>query len=483
MKPIVARNQVRLGLGRAVRLAVSGMSYRLLRSGITTAILALAVAFLVHVLTHAILAERTQRSAWDALEPTRTANQFFTRLTTPDSPTGIKFTLGGDAAHLPEYHRWHDQANTPQGQTFAELRETAQRWRELHDWFAARSDTESAILLGGLSISERIDQLKQPGAIDTVLGRIDTLNLGWPFTTDYAAYTEWVMEDFPELNDAVAVLRDQHAQAIQRFAAADPRPALQRFADPTSSVGDQLQAAGLEFSSDQVEAARGFAHQQESLAEVRDALQKPAVQQAAVRAVGSAEFDAVIRGLAERAPGWWYVAIGQGGVSSGIGPVARRHLDEQRLQAVTDGYQPLERDTPFGLPLGTLWLVGLSLLVCVVGVTNALLMSVTERFSEIATMKCLGAMDRSVMQMFVAEAVIQGVLGGTVGVLLGLLLTVVRGFAEFGALFMRGFEGWASVLSASALSLGIGVLLAAFAAIGPSWVASRLAPMEAMRVE
>ena len=36
------------------------------------------------------------------------------------------------------------------------------------------------------------------------------------------------------------------------------------------------------------------------------------------------------------------------------------------------------------------WLISLSLLVCVVGIANAMLMSVTERFREIGTMKCLG---------------------------------------------------------------------------------------------
>ncbi|MFQ6133274.1 MAG: ABC transporter permease, partial [Armatimonadota bacterium] len=35
------------------------------------------------------------------------------------------------------------------------------------------------------------------------------------------------------------------------------------------------------------------------------------------------------------------------------------------------------------------WLIGMSLLVCVVGIINSMLMSVTERFREIGTMKCL----------------------------------------------------------------------------------------------
>ena len=37
--------------------------------------------------------------------------------------------------------------------------------------------------------------------------------------------------------------------------------------------------------------------------------------------------------------------------------------------------------------------LGLALLVAFVGILNAMLMSVTERFREIGTMKCLGALD------------------------------------------------------------------------------------------
>ena len=37
-----------------------------------------------------------------------------------------------------------------------------------------------------------------------------------------------------------------------------------------------------------------------------------------------------------------------------------------------------------------IWLVIMALLVCTVGITNAMLMSVAERFREIGTMKCLG---------------------------------------------------------------------------------------------
>src|SRR5207249_2216753 len=46
------------------------------------------------------------------------------------------------------------------------------------------------------------------------------------------------------------------------------------------------------------------------------------------------------------------------------------------------------------------WLAIMALLVCFVGIMNAMLMSVTERFKEIGTMKCLGALNRFVVTLF-----------------------------------------------------------------------------------
>jgi hypothetical protein len=128
------------------------------------------------------------------------------------------------------------------------------------------------------------------------------------------------------------------------------------------------------------------------------------------------------------------------------------------------------------------WLVTLSFLVCAVGVANAMLMSVTERFTEIATMKCLGALDGFVMTMFLLEAVIEGGIGGAVGLGLGALLAWLRGLVEYGSvLSAAGATG--HLLSGLGLSLVAGMVLAALAAVGPSFVAARLAPMEAMRVD
>ena len=72
-----------------------------------------------------------------------------------------------------------------------------------------------------------------------------------------------------------------------------------------------------------------------------------------------------------------------------------------------------------------IWIGIISLLVTVIGIANAMLMSVTERFREIGTMKCLGALSSFVTQMFVLEASLMGLVGGIVGAVAGALFAIV----------------------------------------------------------
>lgn len=128
------------------------------------------------------------------------------------------------------------------------------------------------------------------------------------------------------------------------------------------------------------------------------------------------------------------------------------------------------------------WLVVMSLLVSTVGIANSMLMSVTERFKEIGTMKCLGALDKLIVKLFLMESMLLGFLGSLAGAVIGLLFACVSKFLDFKfAVFTR--LDWGSALSGMAVAVFLGTLLSVVATLGPAWKAAKLPPAAAMRSE
>ncbi len=128
------------------------------------------------------------------------------------------------------------------------------------------------------------------------------------------------------------------------------------------------------------------------------------------------------------------------------------------------------------------WLVILSLLVCVVGIVNAQLMAVSERFREIGTMKCLGALDRFILRLFLLEASMQGLAGATLGALLGILVALLSALVSFGTIGITHFPPGPVFLTALKAT-ATGCLLSLAGVIYPAITAARMEPVEAMRVE
>lgn len=128
------------------------------------------------------------------------------------------------------------------------------------------------------------------------------------------------------------------------------------------------------------------------------------------------------------------------------------------------------------------WLVAVALFVSVVGITNAMLISVYERYREIGTMKCIGATNQHILMLFLIESIIQGAIGGVLGFIFGIFAaTLSSGFTTgFGIIFkISPLNLLLYLLGTTILSITLSII----ASIYPAWRASILPPVEALSYE
>ena len=126
------------------------------------------------------------------------------------------------------------------------------------------------------------------------------------------------------------------------------------------------------------------------------------------------------------------------------------------------------------------WIVAVSLLITVGCIANAMLMSVTERFREIGTMKCLGALSSFVVKLFLIESLLMGLVGAVLGVLLGVAFPLLAYGYTFGAAKVFVAVDFATLGLYALLCVAAGVVLAIVAAIYPARVAAKMVPAAAL---
>jgi ABC-type lipoprotein release transport system permease subunit len=109
-------------------------------------------------------------------------------------------------------------------------------------------------------------------------------------------------------------------------------------------------------------------------------------------------------------------------------------------------------------------------------------MSVTERFREIGTMKCLGALDKFIVQLFLIEAAVLGILGSIAGAILGHGAMLVVGCVQHGW-DLPAKMNWLHMLGWVGFAVTVGMVLSLIAAFWPAWRAAKLPPAAALATE
>ncbi len=132
------------------------------------------------------------------------------------------------------------------------------------------------------------------------------------------------------------------------------------------------------------------------------------------------------------------------------------------------------------IQLVLVFIAAISLVVGGIGILNTMLMAVMERTDEIGVMKAIGATNTLVLQLFLTEAGLIGLVGGFIGYSLGFIVALVGGVvaSSSGVDLIISFEPMLLLGS-----LGFAFFVGMISGFLPARRASLMDPVEALREE
>ncbi len=468
---------------------MDGIRYRLFRAMVTVAVIAVAVAFLMNILSESFIKRSVALRTRDRIARERLVHEWVARLTSPgEFEATLREIAGAD-------ERAEAEAVRLGGFAPAEM-------EELRD--AARMAVRTMDFLNGLNYARRRRLVHATTGVDMldwiataegrrsffeVVDRTTAIRLPFP-----RPGLERLLDDWTTTRARIERLLEGRREAIERVSAArGRRTVLEALVDARGEFGEAIREAGFAFPADTVAPiVADQARRELDIRWIERLLDLRSVRQIVAQHFDTLPADVTILQL-WRFAGAWDRAV-RLLEAARVGGEKREGLTPDRVVELATHRRntaALERADRLTIGIGSgwmglgermSWLLLVSMLVCAIGISNAMLMTVTERFREIATLKCLGALDSFIMLMFVLESCMLGVVGGLTGGLLGLLIGTARMLAAFGRVGASALP-WLDLGIGVGAAIVIGVLLAAIAAVYPSFRAARLAPMEAMRVE
>lgn len=490
MKRIDVQNQPKLSAGRIFQIAVTGVKYRLFRAVVTVAVIIVAMAFLMNILTESLVKRSVAESVREQIETLHRVDRWIAKLSVPQSAEAIVQRMATEEWPSPYLREIVDMSDL----SALAVQEYQPAMREALDYLQFFNDLDYGrlrVLVGpveGPLIFERLSEDRHWHQFTASLADMRTVR----FPTSLDAFQTFI-EQWNELEEVIETVRAGQARAIESVQSElDGRAVVDALRQADAAFGDVIRQAGFNLPAAEAQALSGEVRQLELMQHVESTINNHGVRQsvAALHDLlpGDVTMIMIWRMLRNTERAEWYLDVMQenGLDTEGLTPerLAEMANDRAHTRLLTIAEQQTREAGGglMGIGARMTWLAFVSMLVCAVGIANAMLMSVTERFREIATLKCLGALDAFIMSVFLIEAALLGLVGGVGGALVGLFLAGSRMAITFKGLFWQAIP-LQDIFNAGLLSVGVGIVLAAISAVYPSFRAARLAPMEAMRIE
>jgi hypothetical protein len=488
-KTIDVRDQVTLSFEKSFRFCRKGISYRLFRSSLTLAVVVVAVAFFTVLLSEGLMVRATSGGVAGEMAGAREADallmHLFHRHSSRELSAGLA-AMQGKPVQVTEFARVagidEEAANALVSQCCAEqlflrfFRDLSpgkrvvlvkkSTGRDAFAYLAGREEWEAFVVA-----LEKMRSVRLPASPATLRTFLDG------------------REAYFAALEAARAGRSRTVVAMERKLGA-----LSADNDVAAWLGEASDADIEQWR--RVVNESGFDLDRTTMGRVREILKVSALEGRVGRLLQTPEKRALWKEKMQSSPGLEEkflllkderVTEILGGTFTGeqLAAVADRYARMKHLRKLVGKLPSVDMtavSAPRFLDGRQMFLVLISFLVCMVGITNAMLMSITERFREIATMKCLGATDGFILKQFLIEAAIQGVVGGGAGMIIGMVVSVIKSSVMLGGAIFAHFPA-VQMLYCAVFTILVGILLAMLASIYPARAAAHMAPMDAMRVE
>jgi len=486
---IVIANQVRLSTKRTLQISINGIYYRLFRSLVTVAIVAVAVAFMMYMLANSLIGRAVYVDSHQNSVEYKVYDRWLSWIDQDLTNVDIFRILGSspkDDYRVEAIVKWGNLDE----RTLAKIMFSAQRSEPYFVYYDELSPGKKFLMADGLPTEEFLNYMNNEENAALFKDRLEKNGgLTFPGTFDELVQLSHFYVSQADMWQRIATGRANATRFLKSKYNEKEFP--DYLSDPPETLTDDF--VKFSFANQSVDLDQIYARAKISkdLRTLHDLLRQVNFRKQLSQEMGIDNLNLDLDAFTK----FYYSKNNQKKFTK---LVEKNNIDfdmspERIIEILNDTKlktKVMETEIKtltysrgkFGFSISVLWLIGVSFVVCVVGITNAMLMSVMERFREIATMKCLGATDSLVMSMFVFESCIQGIVGGFLGALLALILSISVAMLQYGAPVLAilpfGDLGFATLIA-----MGIGVILAALASVYPAYVASRLAPMEAMRLE
>ncbi len=486
---IVIANQVRLSTKRTLQISINGIYYRLFRSLVTVAIVAVAVAFMMYMLANSLIGRAVYVDSHQNSVEYKVYDRWLSWIGKDLDNIDIYRILGNaskDDYRVKAIAKWGDIDEN----TLQKIMHLSKISEPYFIYYDELSPGKKFLMAGGIPTKEFLNYIDDETNAAIFKERLEKSGgLTFPGSFDELVQLSHFYVSQEDIWQRIAIGRAESTRFLQS------KYKDRSFPDYLANPPDDLTSdfIKLSFADENVDLDQIYerAKIEQDLRILNELLRQVKFRKDLAQAMGIDNLNLNLDSFSKfynnkRNQAKFAELIKKNDIDFNMKP-------ERILEILEDSKQKskvMETEVKtvsysrgkFGFSISVLWLIGVSFIVCIVGITNAMLMSVMERFREIATMKCLGATDSLVMSMFVFESCIQGIVGGFLGALLALILSISVAMLQYG-FSVLSILPYGNLGLSTLIAMAIGVILAALASVYPAYVASRLAPMEAMRLE